>query len=175
MRLFQRLLTLALVAMFAMPLGMTFAQDESSPEAAEGNGTAFASGIGVPTTLFDERGNPVMTMAVTNVELDWAEYEDMFAPEAGKMYVVLTIEYTNLTNRPMQISPFSIQVLDGYGMVAQPGMFFGGDDFDTEDISIDAGATGETSTNYIMWADTAPMLVIYQPGFEQWAVVHLPN
>lgn len=173
MNLSRRLTTLAIVAILSLPAGLSLAQDDASPDAETASSTAFASGLGVPATSFDERGNPVSTMAVTEVILDWDGYDDMYAPEAGKQYVLLVVEHTNLTNRPIQIQPFQLQVVDSFGLTAQQGWVSTQEEISQDAISIEPGATGETRTLHIMWNDTAPLLVIFQPTYEQWIVVHL--
>ena len=172
----RRFTTVFIAMMLAFSGGFALAQDDASPEAVEvqeGDGTAFASGIGVAATAFDERGNPTFTMAVTAVEMDWQDYDPMFTPEAGKMYVKMTIQITNLTNRPMQVNPYGFTVLDNYGLTAEAGYFWGTSEFTIDPVSIEAGESGVIVTAFSMWSDSRPMLVMFNPEWNAYTVVHL--
>lgn len=176
MTITRRFITVFIAMMLAFSGGFALAQDAASPEAVEvqeGDGTAFASGIGVAATAFDERGNPTFTMAVTSVEMDWQDYDAMFAPESGKMYVIITVQITNLTNRPMQVNPYGFTVLDNYGLTAEAGYFWGTDEFTIEPLSVEAGESGVVVSAYTMWSDSRPMLVMYNPEWNAYTVVHL--
>lgn len=174
MSLFRRLLTLAIVAMLAMPLGFALAQDASSPVSATGDETAFASGLGEPATLFDERGNPTSSIVVTDIVMDWADYDQYSAPPTGMMYVLVTIEHTNHGNRPMDVQPQSINLVDSMGLLAQFTWFGSSEIITMEPVSVEPGGVGITTTAYAVWADSTPMMVMYQPVYNIYGFVYLP-
>lgn len=172
MAMVRRLVALFLVVLLSVPAGIGLAQGVATPDVSASE-SAFATGIGVPVTAFDERGNPISTVAVTEVELDWVAEEEGFPPTTGKMYVLITLEYSNLSNRPVQVEPWSFMVVDNYGLLADFGYSYGSEVVTDEAISVEGGGTGTLALLFEMWSDTTPMMVMYQPGFSSYVFIHL--
>lgn len=173
MTFLRRLLLVSIVAVLPIWSVPTLAQDTASTaESVDSGSTAFASGLGSPATLFDERGNAFATVTVTSIERDWEKHDNWDTPDAGKMFVLLTLEHTNLGNRPMEVAPHNIHLLDNYGARAELD-YYGDVDVTTDPITVAAGETEITKTVHIMWSDTEPTLVMYQPIYNIHAFLHV--
>lgn len=172
MTISRRRATLAAAAALSMPLRFAMAQD-ASPEVAEGDGSAFAFGLNVAATMYDERGNPTSTLAVTQLDVDWDGYDAGMGPDAGKMYVAVTFAFTNLANRPSQVEPYQFQLIDNFGMLAQQGYMWNNDEFDEQTVAVDPGATGEIRLLYVAWSDSQPLMVVHQGSYNMWSMIYV--
>lgn len=172
MSITRRFITLAMVTMLALSGGFAMAQDDASPQ-AEGSPSAFASGVGVPATTFDDRGNPTALITVTDILIDWTEYEVGMEPESGRMYVVVTYEFMNPTSRPMTAGIWQTVMYDDFGLRAEHGYYWGTSDFVTDDVAVEPGETVEAKVLYVIWADATPLLIMWQPSYESTAFIYV--
>lgn len=144
-----------------------------TPMATPGEPQAFASGIGQPATFFDERGNPVFEIMVTGMEADWQEYDELYPPERGMVYVKVDFEFTNLTDRAEIISPYSILLVDSTGLSLTQAYVPENPEIMFEDVPLDASGTVEGSLVFSVFQDVRPMMVIWQPDFTQYVFIYL--
>lgn len=144
-----------------------------TPVATPGESTAFASGIGQPATFFDERGNPVLEVVVTAMENDWQEYDELYPPERGTVYVKVDFAFTNLTDRAEIISPYSIMMVDATGLMVSQAFVPDNPEIMVEDVTLDPGATVEGSVVFAVFQEVEPMMIVWQPDFTQWVFIYL--
>lgn len=165
---------IVLLALVLMP-AITSAQ--ATPQAAEplanGKPSIFAMGIGAPATFLDQRGNEVMSITLTNIERNWEEYDTYSKPDAGKEYVLLTFEITNLTSRPADFSPYTLTLVDSMGMGTTPAYIYDNEDIWSDDISVGPGETVEGSMAFGIYADLDPVVIMWQPEWDSYIFIYL--
>lgn len=144
-----------------------------TPVATSGEPTAFASGVGQPATFFDDRGNPVLEVVVTAMENDWQEYDELYPPERGMVYVKVDFTFTNLTDRAEIISPYALIMVDSTGLALNQAYMAENPEIMVEDVTLDAGATVEGSLVFAAFQDVEPMMIIWQPDFTQYVFIYL--
>lgn len=159
-----------LICVLCMPM---FSATAQTPEAATGPSTAFGPGIGEPATFFDDRGNPIMEIVVTGVEVDWQDYDEFSAPERGKVYVKVDLALTNLTDRAETFSPYSLLLIDSTGLMAEQGYFADIEGLMVEDVPVDAGGTVEGSVVYALYAEVQPLMLVWQPDYTMYVFIYL--
>ena len=144
-----------------------------TPVATSGEPVAFASGTGQPATFFDDRGNPILEVVLTDITVDWQEYDEAYPPDRGMVYVKLDFSFTNLTDRAETISPYSIMLIDSTGLSLSQAYVPDDPDVMIEDMPVDGGGTLEGSLVFAMYSDIQPMMVIWQPDFTQYVFIHI--
>jgi hypothetical protein len=108
---------LALVMLLGGSASMAMAQD-ATPEAdvaPSGEATAFADGLEAPATYFSDRGAPVTTITVLDVERGWQDYGEFYEPDPGIEYVAVTFGVENLSRGNIIVEPYDFSMLDGFG------------------------------------------------------------
>ncbi len=115
----RRLLTalMALLMVVGSTASVAMAQD-ATPEAdaaPSGEPTAFAEGFDAPAMYFSDRGDPVTTITVIDVERGWQDYGEFYEPDPGIEYVAVTFEVENLSRNNIIVEPFDFSLLDGFG------------------------------------------------------------
>ena len=168
MKRIQRLVCVFLISLLASPVAAA-----QSPE-AEGEPSAFAGGLNTPATFIDERGNPVFELTVTELDVDWQEYDEYSAPDRGKIYVRMVMSITNLDDRDATAQPYSMVMVDNHGVISQqvyinaPDEAYWGSDF-----TVPGGGTVEGWVLFQMYDDQEPMMLMWQPEFSYYVFVLL--
>jgi hypothetical protein len=165
--------TVRLLMLLGLLVSPALVASAQTPVATSGEPQAFASGVGQPATFFDDRGNPVLEVVVTGMELDWQDYDEMYPPERGMVYVKIDFSFTNLTDRAETVSPYLIMLVDSTGLSLMQAYMPDNPEILVEDTPVDAGATLEGSLIFSMYSDIEPMMVVWQPDYTQYVFVHL--
>ncbi len=127
---------------------------------------ALAAGMNAPATWTDDRGNPVATVEVTGITLDWQDYAEFYEPERGMVYVALDITVTNASDTSLIVEPYDFSLVDTTGMnngrswvEAEDGM----EPVFSEDVPLAAGESYQGTVVFELLADTQPALFTWQP------------
>jgi hypothetical protein len=110
---------------------------------------------------------------VTGMEVDWQEFDELYPPERGMVYVKVDLEFTNLTDRAEIVSPYSILLVDSTGIMLSQAFVPENPEIMVEDVTVDPGATAEGSVVFAMFEDVDPMMLVWQPDMTQWVFVYL--
>ncbi len=154
MFLTRRITAIVLTLILAtMSLGGVTAQESMS---------AFASGLNTPATAYDDRGNPVGTISVLEIELNWTpDTSYSQEPDPGQMYVVLTLEVSNPTSRPIQVATYTVGLYDNSGQRLQT-TWVSSDELVDDNITVPAGESVQFKNLWVMWEDGSPAMVHWQ-------------
>lgn len=77
-----------------------------------GEGIALAHGLETPAVYGDDRGNPVASIEVLEVEDDWQEFDQYSSPDRGMRHVAVHFRITNLSNDSIELNPYNVSLLD---------------------------------------------------------------
>lgn len=170
----------ALMLLLGSSASVAMAQDAATPEAsadgaaAEGGETSFAKGIDAPATYFSERGDPVATLTVTDVQRGWQDYGEYDAPDPGVEYVAVTFEISVISRGNLVAEPYDFSLIDGIGRnnsrsYASAAENSGVQLFE-EDSAIASGETSQmtlvfeiyeaTPLGYFMWQPDSGIIVM---------------
>lgn len=145
--------------------------------AAQDSGTALGDGIGSPATWFDDRGNAIATVEVTDVIEDWNEYEDNRAPARGYLYYGVVITVTNIDSSDIEVSARDFSMVDTLGLnigrsnaTAAAGSTM---DVFTDSAPVAVGESAELMIVYELFSDTAPAMLVWQAERGQLVLVNL--
>lgn len=154
-------------------LVMAYVGDGSAEE------NAVVTGLNVPATFADDRGNPLGSIEVTEVEDSWDDYQENRGPDRGVRYVAVHFTVTNLSDAPIEVNPFNLSLLDSES--ANNGRAFTAASETAEvqvtDDSVDV-APGESFDGmlvYTLFDGVDPLALIWQPEFGVITVVILDD
>lgn len=110
---------LALILTLTSVTGLA-AQDDATPEAdaaeaAPAGESAFARGFNAPATFFSDRGDPIATVSVVDVERGWEDYGEYYEPERGSEYVAVTFEVTVVDSGNLVAEAYDFSLIDSFG------------------------------------------------------------
>ncbi len=162
-----------LLIMLALLVSPALVASAQTPVVTSGEPQAFASGVGQPATFFDDRGNPILEVVVTGMEMDWQDYDEMYPPDRGMVYVKIDFTFTNLTDSAETIMPYSIMLIDSTGLMLNQAYMPDNPDIMIEDIPLDAGGTVEGSLIFSAYQEFEPIMVMWQPEYTQYVFIHL--
>lgn len=168
MRLSLRVLV---AVVFALLPNLTIAQ--STPDAGSDTPSPFANGIGQTATYMDQRGTPVLSITVTGIERNWESNDSYNEPQAGKDYVLVSVTLTNETGRVFVAEPYSFKLVDSLGVSTDRAWVSRDTRVMSEDTTIDANTSIDTALVFEMFSDLEPLLLMYEPEYGVYAVVHL--
>lgn len=77
--------------------------------------SAFAHGLNASAVYFSDRGLPIATITVTNVQRGWEDYADYYEPEPGLEYVAVSFEIEVIARGNLVLEPYDLSLLDGFG------------------------------------------------------------
>jgi hypothetical protein len=121
------------------------AQDDATP--APSDGAAVDPAVGDTVPVVDTRGNEFVTATVTEVIRPWEDFGEFEEPERGTEYVAFLIEFENLTDDGIIVTPYEFRLQDSAGFLFDPAFAQGAEDIDlaplSEDMVIDGGETAE--------------------------------
>jgi hypothetical protein len=163
---------MALMALFMM-IGSTatvaMAQD-ATPEAGtatSGEATAFGVGLDSPATYFSDRGDPVTTITVLDVERGWQDYGEYYAPDPGIEYVAVTFSVENLSRSNIIVEPFDFSMLDGLGRNNSRSYVSVDEGSDVQifedDTALASGETAELTIVFEVFEETDFAYFMWQP------------
>lgn len=162
-----------LLIMLALLVSPALVASAQTPVVTSGEPRAFASGVGQPATFFDDRGNPILEVVVTGMEMDWQDYDEMYPPDRGMVYVKIDFTFTNLTDSAETIMPYSIMLIDSTGLMLNQAYMPDNPDIMIEDIPLDAGGTVEGSLIFSAYQEFEPIMVMWQPEYTQYVFIYL--
>lgn len=158
----------------AQVAGTPEAPDEGAAEATAGGDTSFAKGLDAVATYFSERGDPVATIQVVDVERGWQEYGEYYEPKAGLEYVAVTFEVSSVARGNLVVKPYDLSLIDGIGR-NNSRSYVSVDEASSVEILEDdtAVATGETAQltivfelfeeaqlGYFMWQPDSGIIIM---------------
>ncbi|HEV2127648.1 MAG TPA: DUF4352 domain-containing protein [Thermomicrobiales bacterium] len=115
----MKIFVLLLIAMSLSTAG-TAAQGAATPDATPAADTV----IYMPSVEYiDEAGNVIAVMTVTDIEQDWTDYAEFYAPRAGNEFVRVTVQVESRVGRgTFTVEPyfFYLQDMDGFMYQAVP-------------------------------------------------------
>lgn len=128
---------------------------------------ALANGFGSISTWTDDRGNPVATLEVTEIESDWQDYDDYSEPERGSIYQAVHFTITNVSDSSLIVEPYSISMIDSTGLNSGRSYASVAEGSDTvlfeEDAPLAAGESLEGVMIFQTYDDTEPAALVWQP------------
>lgn len=179
MRRFLAFVSVLVLAMTGFA-SAALAQDAGTPvaETPEAD-SAYARGLDHPAVLYTERGAEIATLTVTDIEYDWSDYEQFYAPDAGKEYVAVTIEVSMMSRGSLGVSPFSFSLFDGFGVInsnAWVAPAAGVESTVLEDEEM--VASGETATFTVVFEvyEDAPLAILmWQPSYSTAVMIDISD
>lgn len=128
---------------------------------------AVVFGYNTPSTWIDERGNPVATLEVVDVDEDWQDYSEYREPERGTVYRAVHIKVTNISGSSLIIEPYDFSLLDSTGLNNSRSWVDAAEGSDvlvfSDDTPLSDGETFEGVIVFQMYADIAPTAMMWQP------------
>lgn len=138
---------------------------------------SFAQGFGAPATWTDDRGNPVGTLEITEIEEDWTDYDEYSQPERGQVYKAVHFTVTNVSDSSLIIGPYDFTLLDNGGVNNSRAWATAAASSDAilfeDDVPLAAGESYEGVMIFAMYNDLEPVAVIWQPDYSIYNVVLL--
>lgn len=147
--------------------------------AAQDADSSFGVGLNAPATWFDERGNPIATVEVTEVNTDWSDYDQYYTPERGFTYVAVNFTVTNISDDAVMVDPYDFSLLDGEGANTSSAFVQAAEGSDTvlfeEEAEVAAGESMDGTIVYSVFSSVAPAMFIWQPDSGRIVMVDLGN
>lgn len=136
-------------------------------EAELGDTPAKSSGLDAPVTWTDDRGRPMATFTVTNVQLGWEDFDDFYEPEVGTHYVAVHFTVENLSSGNLIVEPYDLSLVDSDGTNTGRSWTSTADGLDytlfEEDTPLAAGETMEGVIVFQTTTDVSPAALLWQP------------
>jgi hypothetical protein len=162
---------MALLMVMGSTATVAMAQD-ATPEAetetvVSAEDTAFAHGFDAPATYFSDRGDPVTTIAVLDVERGWQDYGEYYEPDPGVEYVAVTFSVENLSRGNIIVEPYDFSMLDAFGRNNSRSYVSVDEDSGAtifeEDTAIASGETVELTIIFELYEETEIGYFMWQP------------
>ncbi|MCO5228309.1 MAG: DUF4352 domain-containing protein [Thermomicrobiales bacterium] len=138
---------------------------------------SFGHGFGGVATWTDDRGNPVGTLVVNEIEADWMDYDQYSQPERGQVYKAVHFTVTNVSSSSLIIGPYDFTLLDNGGVNNSRAWATASADTETvlfdNDVPLAPGESYEGVMIFSMYDDLEPVAVIWQPEYSIYNVVIL--
>ncbi len=139
----------AVMMLIGSTANIAMAQEAGTPEVADGasgGDTSFATGLDAEATYFSERGDPIATLKVVDVERGWQEFGEFYEPDPGVEYVAVTFEVASVARGNLVVEPCSFSLINSIGRNTSSAFVDAAEDSDVELLEEDAAvATGETA------------------------------
>ena len=128
---------------------------------------AIVSGMNMPSTWTDERGNAVATLEVVEIEEDWQDYGEYDEPDRGMVYRAVHIKVTNVSGASLIVEPYDFTLLDSTGMNNSRAWADAAEGSDvqvfSEDTPLSDGESFEGIVVFQMYPDITPTAMLWQP------------
>jgi hypothetical protein len=160
---------LALMMMIGSGATVAMAQDATpEPDAAPSSeASAFAEGLEAPATYFSDRGDPVTTITVLDVERGWQDYGEYYEPDPGIEYVAVTFAVENLSRGNIIVEPYDFSMLDAFGRNNSRSYVSVDEDSGVEifeeDTAIASGESVELTIIFELYEETEVSMFMWQP------------
>jgi hypothetical protein len=145
--------------------------------AAQDANTALGDGYGSPATWFDDRGNAIASVEVTEVIEDWDEYDPNRAPARGYFYYAVAITVTNLDSGDIDVSARDFSLLDTMGLnnarSSATADATSGTEVFIDTAPVAAGESVDLVMVYELFNDTAPAMLVWQADRGKLVLVNL--
>jgi hypothetical protein len=143
-------------------------------DAAASGENSFAKGLDAEAIYFSERGDPVATLSVVDVERGWQEFGEFYASDPGIEYVAVTFEVSSVAGGNLVVEPYDLSLIDSIGRnnsstfvdVAEGGEV----ELFEEDVAVASGETTElvlvfepfeeAQLGYFMWQPDSGIIII---------------
>lgn len=133
-------------------------------ETADG---AMATGPSTPSTWTDDRGRAVATLEVTEIEDDWQDYGDYYAPDRGMIYRAVHFNVTNISSSALILNPYDFTLVDSSGLNSSRAWAEVAEGSTTElledEVVLEAEESVETVMIFAQYDDLAPTIFVWQP------------
>lgn len=149
----------AIVMVFGSAASVAMAQDAATPAAspeaggggaAAGGETSFAKGTDAEATYFSERGDPIATLKVVDVERGWKEYDQYSKPDPGVEYVAVTFEVASVGGDNVVVKQFDFSLIDSIGRNNSAAFVQVADDSKVKLLDDDAAVADGESTRFVL-------------------------
>lgn len=162
----------ALMMMLGGSASIAMAQEAGTPEPADASAeigeTSFSRGLDAPATYFTDRGDPVATLSVVEIERGWDEYDKYNEPDAGSEYVAVTFEISVVSRGNMVVKPFDFSLVDGIGHNNSRSYVRAVEGSSTElfedDAAVASGETTELTLIFDLYEESPLGYFIWQPS-----------
>lgn len=162
----------AIMLMLGGSASVALAQGASTPEAAsatpELGDTSFSKGFDAPATYFSERGDPVATLAVVDIERGWQDYGEYDAPDPGVEYVAITFDVSVVSRGNMVVKARDFSLIDGIGRNNSRSWTradeSSGVELFREDVAVASGETSELTMVFDIYEETQLGYFMWQPS-----------
>lgn len=171
----RRLLTalFALMLMLGSSASIAMAQDDATPAdggedvAAPAGETSFAKGLDAEATYFSERGDPVATLKVVDIERGWQDYGEYYEPDPGVEYVAVTFEVSVVSRGNLVVEPYDFSLIDGIGRNNSTSYADASEDSGVvlleDDAAVASGETAEFTVIFEVYEETPLGYFMWQP------------
>jgi hypothetical protein len=147
------------------------AQDASTPEAeadaAPTGESAISRGLDAPAVFFSERGDPIATVSVLDVERGWEDYGEFYEPERGAEYVAVTFEVNVVDSSNLVLEAYDFSLVDSFGRNNSRAFVDVAEGSDTvvfdEDVAVASGETAEVLVIFQVYEDADLGFFMWQP------------
>jgi len=170
----RKLLTAIFALMLMLGSTASIAMAQSTPEASADSSaaaiseTSFAKGLNAPATYFSERGDPVATMTVVDIERGWQDYGEYYAPDPGVEYVAVTFEISVVSRGNLVVEPYDFSLIDGIGRNNSRSWVDAADNSSVElfedDAAVASGETAELTIIFEVYEETPLGYFMWQPS-----------
>ncbi|MGH2550135.1 MAG: DUF4352 domain-containing protein [Thermomicrobiales bacterium] len=138
--------------------GLSAAQqdDDATPE-ADDNSTSNRDDAtsGAAVEVFDESGDPTISIAISNVDDDFQDYSEYSAPDRGFHYVYFEVTVENIGDRAAEVSSYDFFVRDDQGFLYGSSYFSVLEDSPTSELvefnPEDPIEAGDSYTGYLVF------------------------
>lgn len=133
--------------------------------------TAFGDGINSPATWFDDRGNAMASLEVTELIEDWSEYEENREPARGYLYYAVVMNVTNVASDDIEINPRSFSMTDSLGLNLSRANTTAAEGASravfADTVSLASGESTELMLVYELFSDVSPALLVWEADRSQ--------
>jgi hypothetical protein len=128
---------------------------------------AIAASIGMPSTWTDDRGNVIATLEVAEVNPDWLDYADNYAPDRGSIYQAVHFVITNHGPDAIEVNPNSFGIVDSSGTSLRPQRPNVADDAEssvfTDSVEVAPGDSINGMLVFLNFVGLEPTAMVWQP------------
>lgn len=137
-----------------------------STDISENN--AIAWGQENASTFTDAFANPVATFQVTEINDNWEDYDEYWAPEENSQYIAVSVSVTNQTDRIVEVDHYDFVLANADGTDSRVARVSVEDDAEepfrgTEQLQPNESV--EVTMVFEVPASTEPIAVVWQPNY----------
>lgn len=167
---------LAMTGFASAALAQGAATPVAEPPVAE---SAFARGMNQPAVLYTERGDMIATLTITDIERDWADYDEFYAPGAGYEYVAVTFDVTMQSRGNLEVGPYSFTLFDGFGLMNSPSWVSPAAGVEStvleSEETVASGETGTFTVIFEVYGDAPLAILTWQPNFSTAVMIDISD